>query len=362
MLKRLKVQNFRTLENFEWRPPSGVSVLIGDNGSGKSTLGVVFRLLERFLIDGESVEQVFSTDDRTRWASLMSQRFEFELASPIGDFEYSLFIGFNSQTQAPWVAEESLKLGGRSLYEFDGANGRLFSTPVVSFPFSANRSYLSNVEPQTARTTLMGFGEEFGRVLAVKIDPSRVSALSTRQEPRLNYDGSSFAAWYRWFAANKTELQQKYFDSLVGPLPGFRVLKTREAGKQFETRATIETMRGGHTFSLDELSDGQRQLLVLYLLLQIIEPGTVLFLDEPDNFLSLREIQPWLAELDRVVDEQGAQAFLVSHQAEAMNYLASRNVFVFSRPSKGATQILEFAPEDGSMPSEAMLFGSEASK
>lgn len=356
MLKRLKVQNFRTLEDFEWRPPPGISVLIGDNGSGKTTLGVIFNRLERFLISGEATDQVFSVDDLTRWSSVSSQRFELDLDSPIGTFEYSLFIGFDSQTGTPWVAEESLRLSGRPLYEFDGAHGKLFSTPAVSIPFASNRSYLSIVEPQTARTTLLGFGDVLSRVLALKLDPTRVTALSTREEPRLNYDGSSFSAWYRWFAANQTELQQGYFDSLAGPLPGFRVLKTRETGKQFETRATF----GAQTYSLDELSDGQRQLLVLYLLLQGLREGTVLFLDEPDNYLSLREIQPWLAELDRVTTERGAQVLLVSHQGEAMNYLASRSVFLFSRPAGGATRVTDFAPADGTMPSEAMLFGVEA--
>ena len=36
------------------------------------------------------------------------------------------------------------------------------------------------------------------------------------------------------------------------------------------------------------------------LVLLNLEEGDILYLDEPDNFISVREVQPWLAELDRV--------------------------------------------------------------
>ena len=49
----------------------------------------------------------------------------------------------------------------------------------------------------------------------------------------------------------------------------------------------------------DVVSDGQRTLIVLYALLVDIgaAPRTVL-LDEPENYVGLSELQPWLQRLD----------------------------------------------------------------
>ena len=56
---------------------------------------------------------------------------------------------------------------------------------------------------------------------------------------------------------------------------------------------------GEHSFDFTDLSDGQRQLIVLYTVLQSLKQNifSVLLIDEPDNFVSLREIQPWLKSL-----------------------------------------------------------------
>ena len=48
MLERLYVDNFRCLQDFEFRPGDSHSVLlIGGNGTGKSTVAHVLRILQR---------------------------------------------------------------------------------------------------------------------------------------------------------------------------------------------------------------------------------------------------------------------------------------------------------------------------
>jgi len=73
---------------------------------------------------------------------------------------------------------------------------------------------------------------------------------------------------------------------------------------------------GKLNLSFGALSDGQKMLIGLYTLLffsTLQKQGFSLFIDEPDNFVALREIQPWLS---RLVDECGdsiEQAVLISH-------------------------------------------------
>lgn len=44
-IERLKVQNFRTLQNIEFKNLTPLTVLLGPNGSGKSTVFDVFAFL-----------------------------------------------------------------------------------------------------------------------------------------------------------------------------------------------------------------------------------------------------------------------------------------------------------------------------
>lgn len=61
--------------------------------------------------------------------------------------------------------------------------------------------------------------------------------------------------------------------------------------------------------------------------------GAVLCFDEPDNFVSLTEIQPWLQFLRDAVAEQGAQALVISHHPEVIDYMAVDDVWRFERPA-----------------------------
>lgn len=111
-------------------------------------------------------------------------------------------------------------------------------------------------------------------------------------------------SWFRWFSAEQLERVPAYFEAVAEVIDGFRFLKPLDAGTDVKSvQASIVIKGSARQFLLEELSDGQRQLLWLYLLRENLGPGDVLFLDEPDNYLSVREIQPWLLAM-----EQKAQA------------------------------------------------------
>jgi hypothetical protein len=81
---------------------------------------------------------------------------------------------------------------------------------------------------------------------------------------------------------------------------------------------------------LDEIFDGQRALVALYSLIRLASgQGYTLFLDEPDNYVALAEIQPWLIDLADACGGNIPQAVLCSHHPELIDYLgADRGVFL----------------------------------
>jgi ATPase subunit of ABC transporter with duplicated ATPase domains len=121
-------------------------------------------------------------------------------------------------------------------------------------------------------------------------------------------------------------------------IDGFEAIRFAGAsGDPRELRVMCTRGAGGtprtYELSLEDLSDGQRCLLVLYTMLHAARSSpSVLCFDEPDNFVALREIQPWLIKLGDAVESGGGQALLISHHPEVIDYLAADSAFLFERP------------------------------
>lgn len=111
VLKRLHVDNFRCLTNFEMRP-GPVAVLVGPNGGGKSTIFEILRALQRFLTAGEDANACFPPWSRTRWDSRPVQRIELETEESGCIYSYSLAIQQDPSGKTPQVQEERLTADG----------------------------------------------------------------------------------------------------------------------------------------------------------------------------------------------------------------------------------------------------------
>ena len=150
-------------------------------------------------------------------------------------------------------------------------------------------------------------------------------------------------------------------------LPGFRSFSLKEGGENVRTMfvefQTDDQASSRARYAFDELSDGQRVLVILYTLLYGLEDrGAYLFLDEPENFVALREIQPWLTALYDCVGGAVKQAVLISHHPEIIDYLGATDSRWFQRAANGPVRVSMQVPGDqgGSLPpSETMARGWE---
>ena len=64
-----------------------------------------------------------------------------------------------------------------------------------------------------------------------------------------------------------------------------------------------------------------------------------LFLDEPDNFLALREIQPWLVQAADFAGSEIPQIVLVSHHPEIIDYLGESKLRMLTRKRNGSIRV-----------------------
>jgi len=147
-------------------------------------------------------------------------------------------------------------------------------------------------------------------------------------------------------------------------LEGFSFLQLEPAGENVRLLAAEFTDSGGKTtkFYFNELSDGQRCLICLYTILHfVLAKGNTVILDEPDNFISLREIQPWLTAITDAVEGGQGQILLISHHPEAINQWAPKNGVQFVREGIGPVHVKEFRGDPNTClpPSELLARGWE---
>jgi hypothetical protein len=97
------------------------------------------------------------------------------------------------------------------------------------------------------------------------------------------------------------------------PTPGLRL------------RVDVDDVSGFRDHSLDDLSSGERQVLIqIYQVSRWLQPGGVVLLDEPDLHLHPSLVHQLLEHLYRLVSNRQGQLFLTSHLTMVWDYCEAR--------------------------------------
>ena len=347
MLRRIFASNFRTLVNFNVDLDS-LTLLLGPNGAGKTTIFDVARLIRDF-IRGDSVwmngrmaspttTELFPNSTRTRWQDVGLQSFEIALdgRDGHGEYIYRLEIEQDNFQQRCRVKTERLTFDGRPLFESamrdNQFTAQLYRDDGSSGPTQLTdwtRSSLPFIQPRAENQLMTWFKDRMDRLIVARFNPAVITGQSDEESPVLAWDASNFVAWFRRMASLDLELVAKLRPLLEESIPGLVGLSLETNGAdakilkaKFRGGASAEARAKPFFCRFDELSDGQRVLLMLYTLLNTATDDCTICIDEPENFLALREINPWLNMLLDVTQTQRCQAILISHHPELINSLA----------------------------------------
>lgn len=337
MLKRIFADNFRALVNFEFRP-GPLSLLLGGNGSGKTSVFDVLGNLRDLIVIGRPASELFS-HSRTRWDTRDVQRFELDVQNMDGTYHYVLEIEHPEETQGkPFIHLETVTLDGSVLYQLSAGEVQLNREDGgVLFPFRSDQSFLPNLDLPGARSLarLARFKQLIARVSLVQPNPFSVESTSIQDQASLARNGSNFASFFSHLNSERPEVRTELENRLSEALPGFRNLLFRRIGDAKQLLAAFSDAKNlSVDYNFSELSEGQRVLAILYAAVcGLAHEGEVLCFDEPDNFVALAEIQPWLQVLRDTLEARGGQAMIISHHPEVMDYLALDSLWWFERPS-----------------------------
>jgi len=350
MLTRLYVDNFRCLVNFELKLDR-LNLLLGENGSGKTTVFDVLRRLQGFVVGRHDVATAFSTNHLTRWSQSNVQKFQLNLQVDDSVYAYSLEIKHDRNSRSQEVTHEKLLRDDDLLLETRIHKGYVHADHGPGWEVRPGNVGLSNIfflkgRPELKRLTR--FHECIAGMMVLRPLPAMMGSESNAKESWLAPDACNFASWLRYLKKDHPENIKELEQQLCEVIPGFDAFSPQKAGEDTEVLKVL--LRNAEDdkslpYNFSELSDGQRQLILLYSLLYGVKgEGYCLFLDEPDNYVALREIQPWLMALHDACGNEISQAVLISHHPEIMDYLASSAGRWFERQDDGRVQVQD-APQ-----------------
>ncbi|MFN6561293.1 MAG: AAA family ATPase [Nostoc sp. ChiSLP01] len=354
MLKRIYIDNFRGLVNFEMNFDS-INLFLGGNGTGKSTVFEALRKIQLFISGEEKVEVIFKSTDCTRWQTLPIQRFELEIAGNGGNYKYEFAIRHNQDKSN--VEYERLWFNNQALVKSEGGEVKIFRDDYeevmnTSLPSGmrlvGSLLYLFTVDGDS--TKLNWFTKRMQRFIIIQIIPSLMHDGSEKEEIHLTSRMENFVSWYRYVSQDQGKIAE-LMNVLKNVLDGFLSFKFEQFSEKYRTLKlrflSGEDRKNIIDYRLSELSDGQKVLIALYTLLYCAQSEDyTLCIDEPENFLALPEIQPWLVQLYDLCSDQKIQALLISHHPELINYLLASPIgYWFERQSNAPVRVKKISNE-----------------
>ncbi|WP_446012030.1 AAA family ATPase [Candidatus Electrothrix sp.] len=327
MITEIYIDNFRCLTNFRIKPKE-FQLWLGENGAGKTSVIDALHCIQHLIRSGH-LNDIFSKKDLTVWDKRREQTIELSLRAGDDIYKYRLMVEYAEHEEKQRIKREQLFWNDSIFFLFEGQEAHLYrinrntEKPEEGAVFPANweRSVISTVAQRDDNTPLIRFREELEKILLIHPDPLVVEENANNESRRLSKHTQNFAHWYRHLLQEQPAISYRTKLLLEEVLPGFEQLSLREAGESRKLTATFRIEDKDYEFSFSNISDGQRQLIVLYTILEALRAGifSTVLIDEPDNFISIREIQPWLENLNDICDEYEKQVLITSHHSEVIN-------------------------------------------
>lgn len=347
MLTRVAIHNFRCFANFEIQLDA-INLLLGINGSGKTSLFQVLRKLQSFIGYQAPLSTIFYAYECPRWSTVLEHKFELDFIIEGHHYHYVLWIEYGSD-QTPKVQYEELLIDQVALLRFRNAVVELFVGSQISlYPLDPQHSAIALLPMSDEYREILIFREQLQRMLIIQLMPPLMEAVSAEEQSLLFAGAENFSSWYRFISQDQS-LIRELASELSEIWTDFSHFSFKPLGKDLEgkDRKGLAVYfykdgmnNGAIDYSFAELSDGQRALIAVYTILVYAKhKSVILCLDEPDNYLALTEIQPWLIQLYDLCREGKLQTLLISHHPEIINYLGDETGIWFERPNNGPTVV-----------------------
>jgi predicted ATPase len=362
-IEYVRVQNYRALQDVEFRNVSPLMVLLGPNGSGKSTVFDVFNFLSECFQHG--LRHAWDRRGRARELKTRGQRgaivIEIKYREQPKHPLITYHLAMDESQKGPYVAEEWLQWRrgqkGRPFrfLEYREGHGR-----AVSGEMPDERDKRVEVPLRSAdliAVNTLGQFAEHPRVAALRefITDWYVSYLSiedTRGQPeagpqeRLSKTGDNLPNVVQHLKEQHPQRLEKIFNTLRRRVPR---LERVEAEPMQDGRLLLQIKDAPFDRPVMSryISDGTLKMLCYLVVLMDPQPPQFIGIEEPENFLHPR-LLPELTEECRAASEE-SQLLVTTHSPFFLNGIKPEEIRVVYRDEKGYSQAVRASDIPGVM-------------
>ena len=308
-IKRLVIENFKSIERIELVEPNPFTVFVGPNGSGKSN---IFEALE-FVnvcsksIPQEAVRQFGGINDVANRKLSVSKPFEFSINFDIFPQVASLRISFD---QGEGWYSESKSLPSRGDYE----RGFFLTTPNALQQFSLGFSRL--------------FVNNIGLLKIDYQDDTSLNLAATNLEKVLK----------RALIADNS--RSEIFEWLDLFVPGFKAVEVDDRNELHWFEQSTPDY-----FTKDLISDGTYNILALLTAVYQSDEPQFLCIEEPENGLNPKVVKELVNLCRYACEEFGHFIWLNTHSQSLVSALTPDEIVLVDK-IEGATQIKQIKGMD----------------
>lgn len=361
MVNYLKVDNYCSLVNFKI-DFSAINLLLGGNGTGKSTIFALLADLRSFIMGKDDVSDAFPFETLTRWQNVPVQTFELSITYNEFEYIYQLEIEFNRDEKKSRVRKEIVFCDHNFIFKAENGKATLYNDSYKEGPellVSWLSSGVGSVYERSDNKKLCDFKNAIEKIIVCHPLPlNHYYVDSYVEKDYISYFTDNIPEAYLSVVQSNPEKMVELWQVLKEINPYF--LRTYLKGET-EKVLFFEYEHNGvkSSYSMMELSDGELMLFILYfLVVMYFEQDFSLFLDEPDNYISLQEVGQFIQFIQDKADEK-KQCVFISHHPSVIDYLAPSNGIWLERRSYGATVVAESPKSDcGLTYSEIIAQGS----
>ena len=360
MIKRMYINNYRCLVAFEISF-NELSVLCGFNGTGKSSVFDALMFV-RDLATGNSFlggadkesKRTVSKLEFCKWFDSDTQEFEIEIEENDHVFFYQLHVQQTAEYEQPRIIKETARCDGADLFSRDME--RIYFGDNKSFSLDWRQSALSAFHPSKTQRQIAALQQAISNIIIIRPNVRLFENESKFESMHADLYLDNIISWYRFFAHDQdwTDILRKSLQ-MIWP-DDFKSLKLSELGasiKQLELNFTAGLLR------FDQLSDGEKMLVALYMIhavLSTAKEGLTVMIDEPDNYISMQELQPWMLEMSETI-EKAKQLILISHNADILESSPSQIHYFFRDNHSAPARVKPLEVPEGITIREALARG-----
>ena len=361
MIRKLEIHNYKLFRNFALELDGGVNLLCGPNGSGKTSVIEIVYALTRFLAIPDhsdtiacSVEDAFPFRTFCRWCTEengwgeMSVKLEIESdEQPL--YIYDLTVRYNFLEKISRVQHESLRLGEALLLRFQEGRIEMFTDDEKKLAFRSDWKRSGLVVGSSNNSRIRRFGKQVASLYAFHLVPALLKQDVEKPMETLDLYGENFAAWRFLRATQQLMRQARVVEQSKYFIPGLVDIRYIKKGDWHALAVKVEFNGRENDIEFNELSDGQKTLLALYSILANIPNGSTVLIDEPENFLALSELQPWLEAMNDAWEERDIQFIIISHNPRTLNW-HNKNAMILSLEGTPPKVVVERRTDDDDDP------------